>query len=268
MLYHSFYIHTSLLYTITYYRPGGISMKYDIIGDIHGCYDELLELFLSLGYHVHNGIPLHPDGRIPVFVGDLTDRGPASIKTIHLVYKLVQDEKGRYVPGNHCNKLYRYFLGNPVKHQHGLETTVAEYEALPKEEKAMVRKRFMELYEQAPLYDILVEVNAVVAHAGIKEEMIGRTDKRTETFVFYGDITGKTDEHGFPERRDWALHYSGEKWIVYGHTPVRKPRFRNKTVNIDTGCVFGGMLTAFRLPEERIVSVPSKQPFIEEKFRA
>ncbi|MBB6453062.1 diadenosine tetraphosphatase ApaH/serine/threonine PP2A family protein phosphatase [Salirhabdus euzebyi] len=243
-------------------------MKYDIIGDIHGCLHELQDLFDALGYRWEGQMPVHPEQRIPVFVGDLTDRGPASIRTVHFVYDLVMEyQKGKYVPGNHCNKLYRFLKGNPVKAQHGLETTVAEYEALPREEKEEVKRKFMSLYEQANLYEELKEVNTVVAHAGIKEDMIGRKDKKVETFVFYGDITGKTDEKGMPERKDWAKHYKGDKWIVYGHTPIREPRFINKTVNIDTGCVFGGALTAFRLPEEKIISVPSKQPYKEEKFR-
>ncbi|MRG87094.1 bis(5'-nucleosyl)-tetraphosphatase PrpE [Salinibacillus xinjiangensis] len=242
--------------------------KFDIIGDIHGCLDELKQLFTELGYTWVKGIPTHPDYRIPVFVGDLTDRGPSSIKVIELVYQLVvKHMKAKYVPGNHCNKLYRYFLGNPVKHQHGLETTVAEYEALPNAKQQEVKQQFMELYENAPLYLTIPEVQAVVAHAGIKEEMIGQYSKKVETFVFYGDITGKKDERGMPERKDWARNYHGNQWIVYGHTPVPEPRFKNKTVNIDTGCVFGGHLTAFRLPEEKIVSVPSKQPYLPEKFR-
>ncbi|SEU02783.1 protein phosphatase [Salinibacillus kushneri] len=138
---------------------------------------------------------------------------------------------------------------------------------LPPQEQEAIRSKFMELYEKAPLYLMLPKVNAVVAHAGIKEEMIGQHGKKVKTFVLYGDITGKTDAQGRPERRDWSKNYKGEKWIVYGHTPVLQPRFQQKTVNIDTGCVFGGKLTAFRLPEEETVSVPSQQPFLEEKFR-
>ncbi len=243
-------------------------MKIDIIGDVHGCYKELKELFQKLGYKWKNNIPIHPDGRIPFFVGDITDRGPYSIKTIELVYNLViVHKKGKYVPGNHCNKLYRFLLGNPVQQKHGLETTVAEYEALSPTEQRKIRNQFIKLYEQAPLYEIVEEANAVVAHAGIKQSYFGRYDKKVETFVLYGDITGKTDERGLPERRDWAAHYSGDQWIVYGHTPVKEPRFKNKTVNIDTGCVFGGSLTAFRLPDEKILSVPSKQPYNPKKFR-
>ncbi|WP_284139639.1 MULTISPECIES: bis(5'-nucleosyl)-tetraphosphatase PrpE [unclassified Virgibacillus] len=244
-------------------------MKVDVIGDVHGCYNTLCQLFEKLGYQKQKKIFVHPDGRIPIFLGDITDRGPESMKVIQLVYALVHiHQVAAYVPGNHCNKLYRYFLGNNVKIQHGLETTVAEFKALSPDVQHTIRTQFMELYEQADLYLQLPKVNAIIAHAGIKESLIGKKDKKTETFVLYGDITGKFDEAGKPIRRDWAKHYHGADWIVYGHTPVLEPRFINQTVNIDTGCVFGNALTAFRLPEESIVSVPSSLPFVPEKFRS
>ncbi|MFB4169791.1 bis(5'-nucleosyl)-tetraphosphatase PrpE [Virgibacillus sp. JSM 102003] len=242
-------------------------MSIDVIGDVHGCMEELQELFHALGYKYEQHIFVHPDGRIPVFLGDITDRGPHSIGLIKLVYDMViVHKKAHYVPGNHCNKLYRYFLGNNVNQRYGLETTVSEYTSLPKAEQHAVKQQFFKLYENAPLYLTLPEVNAIVAHAGIKEAYIGRTDKRVKTFVLYGDITGEFDEDGRPIRRDWALNYHGTSWIVYGHTPIKQPRIINNTINIDTGCVFGNSLTAFRLPEEETVSVPSKQPLIEEKF--
>lgn len=242
-------------------------MKVDIIGDIHGCLEELLELLEVLGYQNKGSQWVHPDNRKLVFIGDLMDRGPSSLKVIELVYQLVtKDKLAKYIPGNHCDKLYRYFLGNNVKIQHGLETTVEEYQALNKKEQVAITNKMIRLYEQAPLYLEIPEVNAVIAHAGIKESLIGRNDKKVKTFVLYGDITGEKLPDGRPVRRDWAKHYTGDRWIVYGHTPVLEPRFVNKTVNIDTGCVFGNKLTAFRLPEEKIISVPSKQPFNEEKF--
>ncbi|SHG30670.1 bis(5'-nucleosyl)-tetraphosphatase PrpE [Ornithinibacillus halophilus] len=245
-------------------------MKFDVIGDVHGCYEELCELFHKLGYEQkQENYFVHPDGRIPVFVGDITDRGPNSIKTIELVYEMVvKQKKANYVPGNHCNKLYRFFLGNKVQQKHGLETTVAEYQALDKNRQQKIRKQFMYLYDNAELYLSIPEANAIIAHAGIKESYIGRKDKKVQTFVLYGDITGEFDVDGRPIRRDWAQHYHGERWIIYGHTPVLKPRIIHKTINIDTGCVFGNELTAFRLPEETTIAVPSKQPFVEEKFRS
>jgi protein phosphatase len=242
-------------------------MKIDIIGDIHGCYDELVALTKQLGYEWKDGIPVHPKGRKLGFVGDLTDRGPQSLKVIETVYNLVTKQSAYYVPGNHCNKLYRFFLGRNVQITHGLETTVAEYKALSSEQQAEIRQKFMNLYENAPLYAIIDNGKLIIAHAGIRGDYIGRYDKRVKTFVLYGDITGETHPDGTPVRRDWAKHYKGSSWIIYGHTPVKEPRIMNRTANIDTGCVFGGKLTALRYPEMETVSVPSSMPFVPEKFK-
>ncbi|CAM3994418.1 bis(5'-nucleosyl)-tetraphosphatase PrpE [Geobacillus stearothermophilus] len=243
-------------------------MQVDIIGDIHGCFREFAALTETLGYHWDEGVPIHPDGRKLGFVGDLTDRGPESLNMIEIVSALVERKLAYYVPGNHCNKLYRFFLGRNVQIAHGLETTVAEYRALPPSEQEMVRRKFIRLYEQAPLYAVLDEGRLVIAHAGIRHDYIGRTDQKVKTFVLYGDITGETNPDGTPVRRDWAKRYHGSAWVVYGHTPVKTPRFVGRTVNIDTGCVFGGALTALRYPEMETVSVPSSMPYVPEKFRS
>ncbi|WP_428911397.1 bis(5'-nucleosyl)-tetraphosphatase PrpE [Niallia sp. Krafla_26] len=241
--------------------------KIDIIGDIHGCFHELQELTALIGYNWDTGIPIHPEGRKLGFVGDLTDRGPQSIQVIKTIYKLIQQDLAYYVPGNHCNKLYRYFLGNKVQVTHGLETTVAEYKALTKKEQQQIRQSFITLYENAPLYRILDEKNLIIAHAGISEELIGKQNSRVKTFVLYGDITGEKHEDGSPVRKDWALDYKGKSFIVYGHTPVKDVRIIGNTYNIDTGAVFGGKLSALRYPELEIVSVPSTMPYVAEKFR-
>ncbi|MFC4735353.1 bis(5'-nucleosyl)-tetraphosphatase PrpE [Bacillus daqingensis] len=240
---------------------------YDLIGDIHGCRLEMHQLIRRLGYSLYNGKAVHPDGRRLVFIGDLTDRGPDSTGVIEDVASFVS-QGHVYVPGNHCDKLYRWFLGRNVKVLHGLETTTAEVAALSKAQQKAIRAAFMKLYEEAPLYEVLDQGGLVAAHAGIRYDDIGLNNKRIKSFVLYGDTTGKVDADGKPERRDWATIYpQGKAWIVYGHTPVEAPRFVGHTVNIDTGCVFGGRLTAFRYPEIETVSVASSMPRVDEKFR-
>ncbi|WP_226644500.1 bis(5'-nucleosyl)-tetraphosphatase PrpE [Mesobacillus subterraneus] len=243
-------------------------MYLDIIGDIHGCFVEFEELTKKMGYDWSTGLPVHPDGRHLAFLGDLTDRGPESIKTAKLVWDLVVNKNSAfYVPGNHCNKLYRYLLGNKVQTTHGLETTVSEYMSMNPEMKNDFRERFLRLYESAPLYHVLDQGRLVIAHAGIREDYIGTNNSKVKTFVLYGDITGQSNPDGTPVRRDWAKNYQGTAAVVYGHTPVREPRVLNNTYNIDTGAVFGGNLTALRYPEMELVSVPSTLPFVPEKFR-
>lgn len=239
---------------------------YDVIGDIHGCYQEMNQLLEKLGYKIEGGDISHEQGRLPVFLGDLTDRGPNSLAVIYAVSQWVKKKQALYCPGNHCNKLYRYFLGRNVVISHGLETTVAELEALTSKEFNHVSGLFRSLYENAPLYLVLDEGKLVVVHAGIRPNDIGKVNKSVKTFVLYGDITGEKHPDGRPVRRDWPSKYTYDSLVIYGHTPVREPRHVGNTINIDTGCVFGGELTALKWPEKTFVTVPSQQPFQEEKF--
>ncbi|PRO64839.1 metallophosphoesterase [Alkalicoccus urumqiensis] len=240
---------------------------YDIIGDIHGCREELYELIAKLGYTRTERGPVHPDGRLLVSIGDLTDRGPDSTGTAEDVARWVKNGHALYCPGNHCNKLYRWLKGNNVTVNHGLETTVREYQRMTKTEKDEWKHLFMELYENAPLYLQLDDGNLVCAHAGIRHRDIGRHDRDIRHFVLYGDTDG-FDESGLPIRKDWPFIYpQGSSWIVYGHTPTTAARVVGRTINIDTGCVFGGKLTALRYPELQTVASLSRQKLNPEKFR-
>ncbi|MEK3887390.1 bis(5'-nucleosyl)-tetraphosphatase PrpE [Bacillus sp. FSL K6-3431] len=241
-------------------------MKLDIIGDVHGCFDEFKLLTQKLGYTWESGIPLAQ--RKICFVGDITDRGPNSLDMIEVVWKLWKKSHGYYVPGNHCNKLYRYLIGRKVQITHGLETTVAEFESLTLIKQNYFKKIFIELYEGTPLYQILDDGKLVVAHAGIRADYIGKYHKGVKTFVLYGDISGEFLPNGMPVRKDWAASYKGKPLIVYGHTPVLEPRNVGNTINIDTGAVFGGKLSALKYPEMETISVPSNMPYVPEKFKA
>lgn len=241
---------------------------FDVIGDVHGCREELHLLLQNLGYKQEENRLFHPENRQPVFLGDITDRGPDSIGVIEDVSQWVFAGDALYCPGNHCNKLYRYFIGRNVQITHGLETMVAEWKALSDSDKIKIKQLFCRLYENAPLYLVLDSGNLVVAHAGIRHQDIGRKDKAVKSFVFYGDVTGARDAQNLPIRRDWpSLYPQGKAMIIYGHTPVKTPRKIGNTINIDTGCVFGGKLTAFRYPEEEFLFVSSSMPHVPEKFR-
>ncbi|HEX6649725.1 MAG TPA: polynucleotide kinase-phosphatase, partial [Pyrinomonadaceae bacterium] len=98
---------------------------------------------------------------------------------------------------------------------------------------------------------------------------------KVRDFALYGETTGETDEFGLPVRYNWAAEYRGRAMVVYGHTSVPEPEWLNGTICIDTGCVFGGKLTALRYPEKELVSVPALQtyyesakPFLPEEDRA
>lgn len=246
-------------------RSHEVTLKgpFDIIGDLHGCLEELKKLLVQLGYRRRFGYYYHPAGRKAIFLGDLTDRGPHSLKTFWLVKEMFDSGNALYVPGNHCRKLARYLEGRRLLLAHGSERIAAELESLPTDEREYFAAEFLRLYSEAPPYMVLDGGRLVVAHAGIKEEMIGRVDGRVRSFCLFGDTTGEVTEEGLPVRRDWARSYRGRALIVYGHTPVPVPEFVNNTIDIDQGCAMGGRLTALRYPEREIVQVGAERVYYE-----
>jgi protein phosphatase len=234
---------------------------FDVIGDVHGCRPELEELLTKLGYGWDGEPPSHPEGRTAVFLGDLTDRGPDSVGTVHLVHRMWRAGVALVAPGNHDDKLLRLLHGRNVQVRHGLETTLAEYRALPPGASEQFRTEIEDLFGAAAPYLVLDEGRLVVAHGGIRANMIGDRSRRTIDFVLYGDTTGRTTPEGLPERRDWAASYQGAPLVVYGHTPVEEAVLRNNTINVDTGCVFGGKLTAFRYPERELEQVAARRAY-------
>jgi protein phosphatase len=233
---------------------------FDIIGDIHGCFDELSLLLNDLGYHVHNQpenelkyTVAHPEGRRLIFLGDLVDRGPKTADVLKLVMSAVQSGSAFCVPGNHDQKLLKKLLGKGVQIKHGLAETLEQLSHEPLEFHNKVRSFIDSLVS----HYVLDDSKLVVAHAGLKEEMQGRGSGAVREFCLYGETTGETDEFGLPVRYNWALDYRGKAMVVYGHTPVPEVEWLNRTINIDTGCVFGGRLSALRYPEKEIISVNS-----------
>jgi protein phosphatase len=245
-----------------------ISGPFDIIGDIHGCYAETLELLEKLGYKVdqvnddgkNNGVQVsHPENRQVIFLGDLVDRGPDSPAVLKLVMSMVRGGIAWCVPGNHDMKLHKQLNGKNVAIKHGLAETL---EQLEKEPPEFLHEVSEFLYSLISHY-VFDHGKLVVAHAGLKAEMQGRGSGAVRSFCLYGETTGETDEFGLPVRYNWASEYSGRAKVVYGHTPVPEAEWFNKTIDIDTGCVFGGELTALRYPEEDLVAVQAKKVYAE-----
>jgi protein phosphatase len=241
------------------------SGPFDIIGDVHGCCDELEALLGKLGYGVQfdaNGAGRQarvtvPAGRRAIFVGDFVDRGPRSSDVLRIAMAMVANGQALAVPGNHDTKLMRWLEGRNVQLTHGLAETVAQM----RDEPESFRQQVKAFLDSLP-YHLWLENGALaVAHAGIREHMLGHTGGAIRSFCLYGDTTGETDEYGLPVRRNWAAHYRGSTAIVYGHTPLAEARWQNNTICLDTGCCFGGKLTALRWPERELVSVPARRMY-------
>ena len=249
------------------------SVPFDIIGDVHGCADELGELLADLGYQegrAATDVPgwtdvvfTHPEGRKALFVGDLTDRGPKILESVGIVRNMIRAGAALCVPGNHDVKLVRHLSGKPVKVNHGFAETLAEIEAVPVDVRPVFTRSLREFLDGLISHYVLDGGKLVVAHAGLKAEMHGRGSARVRDFALFGETTGETDEFGLPVRYQWAADYRGAATVVYGHTPIVAPEWLNNTVNVDTGCVFGGRLTALRYPEREFVSVPARRVYCE-----
>ncbi len=234
---------------------------FDVIGDVHGCYAELMELLRELGYDVAaDGMAANPpDGRRVVFVGDYGDRGPDTPAVLKLVMSMAEARSAICLPGNHDVKLVRKLKGRDVQITHGLAETLDQLDS----ESDEFRDRIRDFLDGLVSHVVLDEGKLVVAHAGMKQAYQGRSSGRVRDFALFGETTGETDEFGLPVRLQWAAEYRGDAVVVYGHTPVAELDWTNNTINIDTGCVFGGRLTALRWPERELVSVAASRTYYE-----
>ena len=234
---------------------------FDLIGDVHGCFDELVALLRELGWEVDPEATAarHPEGRIAVFLGDLVDRGPDTPGVLRLAMNMAEAGTAIVVPGNHENKLMRALRGRKVQVTHGLGESLEQLEAAGPE----FRERVLTFLDGLIGHFVLDGGALVAAHAGMKEEMQGRASGAVREFALYGETTGETDEFGLPVRYPWAEDYRGAAAVAYGHTPVPEARWLNGTICLDTGCVFGGSLTALRWPERDLVSVKAARTYYE-----
>ena len=236
---------------------------FDIIGDVHGCAEELRDLLRALGYAVEGeGAAVSvtpPAGRRLVFVGDLVDRGPATPEVLRIVMAAAATGNAYVVQGNHDRKLARWMAGRQVKTDHGLQESIDQLSSEPPGFVAEARA-FLDGLRSHYWLD---GGRLAVAHAGLKEEMVGRGSPAVRDFALFGETSGETDEFGMPVRLDWAAAYRGKTSIVFGHTPVLAAEWTNNTLCIDTGCVFGGKLSALRWPEKEVIDVPARRVHCE-----
>ncbi|MET9295899.1 polynucleotide kinase-phosphatase [Streptomyces sp. NPDC003077] len=241
---------------------------FDLIGDIHGCRSELEALLGKLGYAVERDAlgravdARHPEGRTAVFVGDLVDRGPDSPGVLRLVMGMVAAGHALCVSGNHENKLGRHLDGRKVQLTHGLAATIEQLEREAAADPGFTER--VAVFVRSLISHYVLDGGAlVVSHAGLPEKYHGRTSGRVRSFALYGDTTGETDEFGLPVRYPWAEDYRGRAAVVYGHTPTPRATWLNNTICLDTGCVFGGAMTALRWPERELVDVPAERVWYE-----
>jgi hypothetical protein len=228
---------------------------FDVIGDVHGCAGELHDLLSVLGHRCRDGTWWHPERRRVVLLGDLIDRGPDSPAVLRTVMALCAQGHGRCVLGNHDDKLRRYLDGHDVQPAASLAATLDQLRTAS--DRDDIIEPVATFVRGLPDHLVLDGGALVVAHAGLPSAFHGRVGRQVRHFALHGhpELT-----HTPPaEHPDWVASYTGDAAVVHGHHVVDVPHWHNGVLGIDTGCVFGGRLTALRWPERELVSVPARQ---------
>ncbi len=247
------------------------SGPFDIIGDVHGCFSELCDLLMKLGYEQSPGNQFlwkHPQHRKLVFVGDLCDRGPDSVSVIRLAMEMQKARLAWLVQGNHDYKIAIKIDANdplPAQPQNAGEITISEI-LNASANAPQLKQQIIHLLKFAPGYLIFDNGGLVITHGGILDSMIGGWSPRIKSFCMYGEVFSPNNNNS--ERMDWIHRrqvHRTSPLIVYGHTPMQNPYIVNKTVDIDTGCCYGGKLTAYRYPEHTTVCVSAKAAYARKK---
>ncbi len=234
------------------------SGPFDIIGDVHGCADELERLLERLGYAPDaGGVWRSPAGRTAVFVGDLVDRGPRIVDALAIAMGMVAAGTAFAVPGNHDLQLAAYLRGEAVPVVYGMDTSLDQLDQASR----LFRRDVVRFFNAIKGHYVFDGGALVVAHTGLAEEHHGVDTLETRLLAAYGVIDEEIDANDPARRHPWLAGYQGRAAVVYGHTPIAEPTWVRQTIDIDTGCVFGWRLTALRWPERELVWVDAKAEY-------
>jgi hypothetical protein len=241
-------------------------MPYDLIGDVHGCRAELVELLARLGYSTEKHFVAPPD-RSAIFLGDLVNRGPDTPGVLRLVMDMMAAGVATCVAGNHDVALARALDGRVAEDVDALKESLLQLRT----ESADFKRDVVGFVQSLPRRLSLDEGRLIVAHAGLPHEYHhGGDSAEADDFAVNGrKVPGANGEL---VRYRWANDYRGDAMVVYGHYSQIEPAWLNGTICIDTGCVYGGRLTALRYPELELISVPAAHVYFESRrsseFRA
>lgn len=200
------------------------------IGDVHGCLDELQDLLRAV--RVDRGDRL-------ISVGDLIGKGPDSLGVFDWARTTPNLE---CVLGNHeWRLLERRRSGIPS----GRASDVATMISLGRRAGEV-----LDWFADKPL--VIDEGGWMAVHAGI-DARLPLAAQPVSTLV---DVRCLDDGH-----TPWYEHYRDPRLIVYGHWAKPEPVVRTNSIGLDTGCVYGGFLTALILPERRLVQVAARRVY-------
>ena len=206
-----------------------------VVGDLHGCYDELLDLLDKVSFASEDRL---------ICVGDLITKGPRNREVLD---RFMTDPQFTAVIGNHDLALRRRWNGEKFKLKASQKPTHKE---LKKD-----KERYLPFLNQLP-FTIDLGTHLVV-HAGLRpgiEFHSQTTEDMTELRSLGED---RTSRKGTP----WYDVYDGEKIVLFGHWPSQEPRRGKKAIGLDTGCVYGHHLTAYIVETGELTSVPARQVY-------
>jgi serine/threonine protein phosphatase 1 len=203
-----------------------------VVGDIHGCYEELLALLERIG---------PTDGDDVISVGDLVTKGPGNTAVIDF-FRAGKNRSA--VIGNHERVLLQKYLGVDVKLETHHAQAIAEF-----------GDRFRDYMEWVAALPPSIDLgDYVVVHAGLRP---GRSLAEQDI----EDLTEIRQVVIGDKETPWFDVYNGDPTVIFGHWVFGEPLVRKNAIGIDTGCVYGGLLTACVLPERRLVSVPARRAY-------
>jgi hypothetical protein len=214
-----------------------MSARTIVIGDLHGCYDEAIELLVKVGATSSDRV---------IFAGDLVDRGPNPRECVELAMR------HEAIQGNHEEK--------HIQQRRRPDDRLAPSHL---ETRRALEPEHIDYMAQLPLYIRLPEYNAVVVHAGV---MPGKSIEDQDPYhLLHAQCIQPPDKKSYwPSKAPvthtfWTHHWKGPERVIFGHTVFDRPLVTEHAVGIDTGCVYGRSLTAVVLPTWELVSVPARR---------
>ena len=219
-----------------------MSRRTIIIGDIHGCYDELCELLDRVGPTTSDRV---------ISVGDLIVKGEKNREVLDL---FSVDERFSAVIGNHDRALLRYWRGEAVKLKESQERTRVELEP--------DRERYSAYLNSLPF---MIDLGThLVVHAGVRPG-VALKDQAAEDLTELRTLgEDRTSRVGLP----WYEVYDGDQVVLFGHWPASQPRRAPRAIGLDTGCVYGYQLTAYIIETDDFISVKARRDYASPKQKS
>src|SRR5512138_1050268 len=206
-----------------------------VVGDIHGCYDELMALLQKAEFGEEDRL---------VSVGDLISKGPKSREVLEL---FMTDPRCTTVIGNHDLALRRRWNGEDIELKQAQKDTHKELKG--------EKDAYTTFLNRLPF---IIDLGShLVVHAGLRPNI----ELHSQTT---GDLTrlrtlgpDRESDEGTP----WYYVYNGEKTVLFGHWPAKEPRRGPKAIGLDTGCVYGYQLTAYIIETDEFFNVDAKKKY-------